>query len=760
MRTSIKKALSLIVVLVMLLTMIPAGMIAVSADEAPTIDLSNYDQAEKYVINNLADWELIAASDKDFAGIVIELATDIDAGGYTELLRPENLTAEGAPARRNGVKPTSGFEEASTFAATFPTLFKNFAGTFDGKGHTIKNARVEEGLIAAVTGDGAEILNVNIDNVIASDFIDYVEFGIVAGKAEGSLTFRNVHVTNGLIPCNTFNSMHFNAGGGFLGLADSAGTDVTDACLTIEDCSIDASVAVSGDHSSFGEPPHGTGILVGTVYPNFDVEIDNVVVSGDSKQYSGFTGAIGLLHVGKDRYCEISNVTVQNAEFLITTTSMTHGLISAGALIGILSPHDNAYVSIDKINVVDVRLDTKVGTLGGVIGCVQSYNSNRSITNFHLAQAPVMNAEINISNIYTNAVLCQLELNSSQPQYSFVGGVVGQLGEGDSTEDFLSRFYRGTVNIYNCYVEATIMAGYSTLTNTVYDQGAGGLLGAYSMAAGEAYVSDIILDVSFPHNKMLPSVALEDATYSADSTCSVGLIAYAGHTRLKAAVAGFTATDDCDPKFKPGADKYYECYLYVEDVVTTVQEENVAAVVHLNRKGGIHYNDVDIACGDKGKNIPHVDAGIVKVLPVEAKQMVVLDENGYIDMVVGAVAAPVQTVQVSAVAGGKANLRIVGFAAFDAADAVGAAVMIGDKMFAFDNVALLDEVNAANGVAAYTTKDFGAKKLMAITITNVPVGTETTVAWAFTYQIGDRVVTGDVTMGTLAADGTFSAVAE
>ena len=41
-KTSIKKALSLIVVLVMLLTMIPAGMISVGADE-PTIDLSNYD---------------------------------------------------------------------------------------------------------------------------------------------------------------------------------------------------------------------------------------------------------------------------------------------------------------------------------------------------------------------------------------------------------------------------------------------------------------------------------------------------------------------------------------------------------------------------------------------------------------------------------------------------------------------------------------------------------------------------------------------
>ena len=140
--------------------------------------------------------------------------------------------------------------------------------------------------------------------------------------------------------------------------------------------------------------------------------------------------------------------------------------------------------------------------------------------------------------------------------------------------------------------------------------------------------------------------------------------------------------------------------------------------------------------------------------------MVKFDENGFVDAVLGSVAAPVEAVQVSAVADGKANIRFVGFVAVESADAVGAVVVIGDKMFTFDNVALLDEVNAANGVDAYTTKDFGAKKLMAVTIKNVPVGTETTVAWAFTYKIGERVVTGNVEAGVLAADGTFSAVVE
>ena len=160
-KTSIKKALSLIVVLVMLLTMIPVGMISVGAEEA-TIDLSNYETETEFVIMNTADWLLIAESGKDFADKMVKLGADIDAGGFTtkdesgkvNVLNPgrfEPTTGENMPARPDGKRPSSGIEICrDEYAATFPTLFKEFAGVFDGQGYTIKNARVEEGLV--ITG--------------------------------------------------------------------------------------------------------------------------------------------------------------------------------------------------------------------------------------------------------------------------------------------------------------------------------------------------------------------------------------------------------------------------------------------------------------------------------------------------------------------------------------------------------------------------------------------------------------------------------
>ena len=86
----IKKTVALIVVLVMLVAMIPAGMI--SAGAAPTISLDDYDTTDEYVIMNIEDWKLIAsATDKDFMGITVKLGADIDAAGETEIIDPMHM---------------------------------------------------------------------------------------------------------------------------------------------------------------------------------------------------------------------------------------------------------------------------------------------------------------------------------------------------------------------------------------------------------------------------------------------------------------------------------------------------------------------------------------------------------------------------------------------------------------------------------------------------------------------------------------------
>ncbi|MBO5938113.1 MAG: hypothetical protein J6Q82_01250, partial [Clostridia bacterium] len=567
MKTTIKKVLSLIVVLVMLLTMIPAGMISVSANEAPTINLGNYDTAEEYVIMNLADWELIAASDKDFAGIIVKLGADIDAGEYTELLHPDWFTPEGVHARRNGGKPTSGFDRAKEFGATFPTLFKNFAGTFDGQGYTIKNARVDEGLIVVNALDGAEIKNVTVENIIAADFNEFADFGIIAASAKGSMTMDGITIIDSEIPCDNFNSMSWQCAGGLLGYAQAA-EGIDDALLSITNCQvINSDVAAGGTWAHYGEAPHGTGLLVGTIDTKVDVEVSNCLISGcGMNQYENYIGAFGQINVGKDRYCEISNITIQQSKFKISTVTHSGGTVGIGPLIGLLSPYDNAYIGIDKINVVDCYASSVVAQIGGLIGTIQSVESNPTVPHYMLSNLPVIGAEINISNIYTNAVLHQMGGTSTNPErYTYVGGLIGQCGEGDSSGDNLGRFFRGDVNIYNCYLESTVMAGCVAGLEKKYEEGAGGVFGIVAMPGAEIYLSDTIVDVAFPLNKMVAT--MEYGEYSEDANSDeykhnieanednirqVGIISYAGHTRLKAVVPGYSATDNCDDKYKPG----------------------------------------------------------------------------------------------------------------------------------------------------------------------------------------------------------------
>ena len=769
-KTCIKKTLSMIVVLVMLFTMIPVGMISVSAD-TPTITLSAYESTDEFVIMNTADWVLIAESGLDFKNKVVKLGADIDAGGFKDVLDPERFADLGGanmPPRANGAKPTSGIEKCrDDYAATFPTLFAEFAGEFDGQGYTIKNAKVEEGLIAAITLDGAEIANVNVVNVQCCDFRDYNDYGLVVGVAKGSLVLDNINVVDCSVPANTFNSLHFNGGGGLLGLADTeyklaAGEEpVDDALLEITNCNIDVDVHTGGEHTAIGANVHGTGAVVGTVNPNFDFEMKNVnITGGNIKTYAFYAGAIGVLHVGEGKYAEIENINISNVNYSANRGAFTWGGITSGALAGAISPRKDATINITKVNVTDSVIgEGTCGVSGGLIGTIHAFDSVNGGNHFtHFA--PVVGAEINISNCYVVATVMELDMGAPQPQYGGAGGFIGQIGEGDSTESnssgnkSLGRLYRGDINIWGCYVGSTVIAG-----NKVdgvadqYNQGAGGLFAFVSAPTAEIYVSDMIVDVNFPLNQIVemkdgaPFVADQNAIYS------VGLISYAGHTRANYAnVAGW---ETMDAKYQLGEDGFYEVYLHVEDIVTTFQDD-IYSVVRLNRKGGIHYNDTDIGFGDKGANTGFTDEAILKVRPAVARQMVQYDENGFIETVFSTL-GNASSVQVSEVADGKVDMRFIALAYADQIGDASATIVVSDyatgdvvKTFTFENLELLDGLTAVGAVDAYTT-EFGAKKVLAATIQNVPVGERYVFTWSFSCDAAE----GNTLEGTLYENGAF-----
>ena len=765
-KLSIKKALSLIVVAVMLLTMIPMGIIPASA--APTIDLGDYDYTEEYVIMNTEDWLLIAnAQDKDFSGKTIKLGADLDFGAFTSVWDPSHASGDTSfeyAQRFDGVKPASGQEIAITYAATVPTLFNNFAGKFDGDGHTIRNAKFEEGGIAKVTTGEAQIMNVTFENVTVTDYYDYFAYGIVAGKVEGSLFMKNVHVVASEVFGDTFNTFHFASGGALIGLI-SAADGVENAYVNIMDCSVNADVAC-GNYMAWGYG-YGTGLAIGTVDPNVDFDMSYCSFSGSVDSQDWFIGTIGALYVGKERTANINNITINGLSVNSDRKAVTDGMQSMGSLAGVVSIYDNASVTIDKITVKDANLySNNAHGVGGLLGMIQPTNApylNGGPAGNNTAggtlgggrpysRETVEGAAVQVSNIYVDAYAWS---DSTVGGGIGAAGLIAQVGQGNNSNDAAGRIMAGDIDIYNIYVTGTVITGkYDAALDTwTLSQGSGGLFYAVSLAEANIDVSNVVIDVNFPvepqYYEAPEGIAdADDATkkaYSAEVKKCIGLISSGAHVRQK-------STGD----YVGGDDAYLEAYLTVSDVATTLRGEfNLFS--WLNRKGGIYYNGEDIGRGDKAAYAPPVENDtVVQVRPIEAAQMVQLDANGFVKKVTGAL-APV------AVQATEGAIRFIALAYVDEVAVATATVTFVDeegneKTFTFDSVSLLDGLTAVEGtdIEEFAANDFYAKKLMAVTIKGIPADTKFNVSWSFAYETLDGfALQSETATGVLNADGSF-----
>ena len=114
MKKRFQKLTSFVLALVMVVTMVPAGMFVATAEEvSPELaaGLADIENTSEFVINSVDDWKAVAATNNQFLGKTVKLGADIDAQGET-----------------------------------LPQLFMfgNVRCTFDGQGYTIKNVGTKE----------------------------------------------------------------------------------------------------------------------------------------------------------------------------------------------------------------------------------------------------------------------------------------------------------------------------------------------------------------------------------------------------------------------------------------------------------------------------------------------------------------------------------------------------------------------------------------------------------------------------------------
>ncbi len=182
-----KKALSVLLALLMLVMVFPAGVVTITA--AGTDGDFNVDDTT-LTIDGPLDWNKVAeasAAGETFVGKTIQLAADIDGANLPE-------------------------------GVTFKTpLFKDFAGTFTGlknasgatnadKYYTISNVTVAHGveneaLIASTIGTTATIKELNIKSVTVGEKETSSNVAVVVGKdgvnnASAKLTLKNIYTDN------------------------------------------------------------------------------------------------------------------------------------------------------------------------------------------------------------------------------------------------------------------------------------------------------------------------------------------------------------------------------------------------------------------------------------------------------------------------------------------------------------------------------------------------------------------------------------
>jgi len=361
-----KKALSLILALVMVATMfavitVPASAVetknSVAANESHrnsvydgTVDKTWYDATNtktEYLLTTAAELAglagLVNTDGVKFEGVTIKLGADIIWNEGTFTLDSDNKTAlyNGALVPENinawpviGTRPTgSNYIEAGS---------NMFHGNFDGQGHVVS------GLYVSTTGAyasffsvfcGEYIKNLSIVNsYFGCDSRTAAFAGFVTNKNTKAVSFENLY-TNAIIVLN--NCSNNARSGGIIGMARHIDG------ITFKKVWFDGDIQASGNETN---TPYIGGIASCIVSDYSDsanelTEFDSCLVTGtinvnfnegNDTTKRGIGGILGMYHTGTSATSEApSVVNVKNCLVAIKSTNFTdtQDMLSVGAFI-------------------------------------------------------------------------------------------------------------------------------------------------------------------------------------------------------------------------------------------------------------------------------------------------------------------------------------------------------------------------------------------------------------------------------------------
>jgi len=282
-----KRFLAFGIVILMLVSMIPAGIFQTSA--------LNYSKSE-FCISNLSDWNDVASSSENFKGKTVKLTQDFDAGG-----------------------------------AELTTLFENFAGTFDGQGYTIKNFTATNALLAERTLSGAVIKDLTVDGTVTNNDEGTLSTGLLVARHDdteaGSLTVIDVTVEGRVIGA----SQHVGGVFGVLTLRDGQTATLSN---------IDVRAQVKNQRGDLTHACISVGGVVGIFEPigRPELTICGVRMSGEVvgelTTAGGILGSVFTSDYMEDHYAG-GKIAISNCEISgSVSSSVTNTIQGVGGIVG------------------------------------------------------------------------------------------------------------------------------------------------------------------------------------------------------------------------------------------------------------------------------------------------------------------------------------------------------------------------------------------------------------------------------------------
>lgn len=359
MKKSLKRTLSLALAVLMTVLVIPFSTLIVSADGSTALSLPETEPEGEatYYINSVSDWYTIRGvnhpSDTTkrwtWDNKTVVLNADLDFGG--------------AEAWR---------------------LFYEFHGTFDGNGHTIKNATTNGYQFFAFWLEGATIKDVTFQNITHSySRSDEGGNGLIAGDVAGnsSASFINVCVDNCTTSASGSNTWNY----GFL-----LGRLQNNASLTIKDCVI--------KNSKIGADSNRVGIAVGKMNGNCNVDglqvLDCEFTKGNSWASYGIFAEVctNCAFTASNIYASgIKNVATKSNAVLIgsadtgTSVDVKNSVFSADNLSVIAETGKITHVKFDTC-IFDMNNASVLNSVGKNNNLVEVITNNCVTTSDNLKQ--------------------------------------------------------------------------------------------------------------------------------------------------------------------------------------------------------------------------------------------------------------------------------------------------------------------------------------------------------------------------------------